>query len=259
MSPAPFSLAKWYLDCVTDQGQTAIFYCADIRWHAVRASYSSLLLSDGQTTTSRSAMTRSRLAADQQTISVNAPRLHFTGEWHAASSPIEHTVYSSPNGSIHWNCLQPASTVDLEVDGTQLTGAGYAECLTLTLPPWQLPLRCLRWGRFVSPQDALVWIDWQGAYETSIAFHNGTLCRPAFVSDTAIALENASLAIDKSSVLRAGRLGSTVLPGAPALRKIFPKALFGIEEQKWRSCGTLKTPQHDSQGWVIHEVVHWNA
>jgi hypothetical protein len=61
----------------------------------------------------------------------------------------------------------------------------------------------------------------------------------------------------ESFPLRAGRLGATVLPGAPALGKLLPRSLRNIEEQKWRSRGVWKAQDGSSHGWVIHEVVHW--
>jgi hypothetical protein len=137
-------------------------------------------------------------------------------------------------------------------------GLGYAECLTLTLPPWQLPMLQLRWGRFVSQNESLAWVDWQGEYSTSFAIHNGRACKTLSVSDSEIAIPGATLRMEESFPLRAGRLGATVLRGAPALGKLLPRSLRNIEEQKWRSRGILSSKERNSSGWVIHEVVHWN-
>jgi hypothetical protein len=38
-----FSLRKWYLDCVSDAGETAIAYRAELRWEAFSLQYASLL------------------------------------------------------------------------------------------------------------------------------------------------------------------------------------------------------------------------
>jgi hypothetical protein len=65
--------------------------------------------------------------------------------------------------------------------------------------------------------------------------------------------------MDQTLSLRSGRLGETVLSGAPILRRLLPSSLSEIEEKKWRSRGTLDTPDHQSRGWVIHEVVDWNC
>jgi hypothetical protein len=117
----------------------------------------------------------------------------------------------------------------------------------------------LRWGRFVSPEDSLAWIDWQGPYSTSFAVHNGSRCETLSVSDSEVALCHATLRMEESFPLRAGRLGSTILPGAPALRKLLPRSLFNIEEHKWRSRGILNAQDRISTGWAVHEVVHWKT
>jgi hypothetical protein len=256
---ARFSLVKWYMDCVTEQGETAILYCADLTWRGISASYSSVLLTDERAVDTQSSMKRYRLISTDDRISVEFPRLQVQGTWTAAATPVQHTMYEDARGSVFWNCVQPGSSVHVTVGDRELSGLGYAECLTLTLPPWQLPLRQLRWGRFVSPQDSLAWIDWQGSYSTSIAVHNSQKCEPLSISDTEVVLNDARLRLDQPRSLRSGRLGSTVLSGAPMLRILLPDSLANIEEKKWRSRATLETPEHQSHGWAIHEVVDWNC
>jgi hypothetical protein len=168
-------------------------------------------------------------------------------------------MYEDSRGSVLWNCLQPSSSAHLKTGDRELTGLGYAECLTLTLPPWQLPMRQLRWGRFVSPQDSLAWIDWQGPYSTSLAVHNSRKCEVRSISESEIILSDATLRMDQPLTLRSGPLAATILPGAPMLRSLLPHSLFNIAENKWRSRGTMDTNGHQSHGWVIHEVVDWTC
>jgi hypothetical protein len=252
-----FSLVKWYMDCVTDLGEAAILYCADLHWRGMHLVYSSILSTIGPAIESYSSLASYRLSLNDGQLLVEFPRLHVSGKWKPDAAPVQHTVYENAAGSVHWNCLQPRSRVNLRVGEREFSGLGYAECLTLTLPPWQLPMRQLRWGRFVSPEDSLAWVDWQGEFSTSFVIHNGCECEPLSVSDSELAIPGATLRMDESFALRAGRLGSTVLPGAPALAKLLPHSLFNIEEQKWRSRGILNARDRSSHGWVIHEVVHW--
>jgi len=254
----PFSLVKWYMDCVTGQGDTAILYCAHLRWRGAALSYSSVLCAGEHGVDSRSSMARFDLAVADNEIGVIFPCLKVSGCWQAAAPSYKQTVFESEAGSVEWNCLQPGSTVRVRIGARELVGLGYAECLTLTLPPWQLPMRQLRWGRFVSPEQTLAWIDWQGPFATSFAVHNGRRCELLSASEEEIVLSNATLRMEHSLPLRAGRLGATVLPAAPRLAKLLPRALRGIEEQKWRSQGVLQSEGNVSRGWVIHEVVHWN-
>ena len=265
---AQFSLVKWYMDCVSGAGEVAILYSARVRWRGIRLAYSNLVCADGATGKSQSSMHGARIRRDGQQIFVASPQLGIQGQWSARAAPVERTVYACESGSVVWNCLQPAASVSLSAGEKKMTGAGYAECLTLTLPPWQLPLEHLQWGRFVSDCDALTsdavtpetltWIDWKGPYALSLAIHNGASHEDASISTTEVAWRGGRLRIEEPLALRAGRLGSTILPAAPALRKIFPRSLFNVEEKKWRSRGILETTDHQSRGWVIHETVDWS-
>ena len=259
MEATPFTLVKWYMDCVADSGDAVILYCAELRWRAVHATYSSILSVNGRLAESRSSMARCRLSSAGGQILVELPRLGVSGSWQASAAPFQQTVYEDASGSVLWNCLQPRASVHLSVGDRELAGMGYAECLTLTLPPWQLPMQQLRWGRFVSPEDSLAWIDWQGPYSTSFAVHNGERCEILSVSDSEVAMAGATLRMEESFSLRSGRLGDTILPGAPALGKMLPRSLSNIEEHKWRSRGILNAQDRTSKGWGIHEVVHWKA
>lgn len=259
MKPSQFSLVKWYMDCVTGGGDTVILYCADLRWRGIHATYSSLLCANGPSVEARASMSRYRLSHDDGKIQVEFPRLAVSGIWKAESASFQQTVYESASGSVLWNCLQPKSRVILRIGEREYAGLGYAECLTLTLPPWQLPMRQLRWGRFVSSEDSLAWIDWQGDFSTSFAVYNGEKCETLSVTDSGIVIPGVTLQMEERLPLRAGRLGSTILPGAPSLGKLLPHSLFNIEEEKWRSRGVLQAQERNSQGWVIHEVVHWKV
>ena len=254
----PFFLSKWYLDCIDDAGDAVILYCAAMRWRGLHLNYSSIVSLVGETAQSQTSLRRFRVVEGDGEISVEIPGLKVAGNWKADSAPVRQTVYEDPAGSVHWNSIQPRSIARIRIGDRELTGLGYVECLTLTLPPWQLPMRELRWGRFVSACDALVWTDWQGPYSTSFAYHNGRKLDIDSVSESGLIAGDATLRMTDSTPIRVGRLRDTVLPGAPALARIFPHSIFNVEECKWRSRGALDTGDHHAEGWVIHEVVRWN-
>jgi len=238
-----------------------------VRWRGIGLAYSNLILTDGVTGKSTSSMHGAKIRREKKQILVALPRLGLEGQWTTRAAPVERTVYTCESGSVVWNCLQPAASVSLKIGKKELTGAGYAECLTLTLPPWQLPLRHLQWGRFVSDRDAptvdavtpdaVTWIDWEGPYAMSLVIHNGATREDTSISPNEVAWDGGTLRMEEPLALRAGRLESTILPAAPALSRIFPRSLFNVEEKKWRSRGILETPDRESRGWVIHETVDW--
>jgi hypothetical protein len=246
------------MDCIDDAGDTAILYCAKMRWRGLPLSYCSFVSRSGEVALSHTSLGRFRIDAEEHRIGVEFPSLKVAGEWNADSAPVQQTVYEDATGYVRWNCMQPRSLARVRIGDREVAGLGYAECLTLTLPPWRLPMRELRWGRFVSAQDSLVWIDWQGPYSTSFAFHNGRKLDIRSISESECAVDGTTLHMQDSVPIRAGRLRETILPGAPALGRIFPQSVFNIEEHKWRSRGVLDTGDHRAEGWVIHEVVGWN-
>jgi len=254
----PFSLVKWYLDCVSDTGDAAILYCADLRWRGLHAAIGSVLESrDGIEARTRTSLGRFRIRATADEILAEHPRLKASGRWQSACRPVQCTVYQEAGASIIWDCLQPGSRVTMRLAETEFAGLGYAERLTLILPSWRLPIRHLRWGRFVAPHHSLTWIDWQGPYSTRFAAFNGRLCPLRAASEVQVVIDGAKLEIAPGDSLRSGQLNSTILRGAPALARLFPASLFNIREQKWKSRGTLAHAGQSSHGWVIHEVVDW--
>jgi hypothetical protein len=253
-----FSIVKWYLDCVTDSGEVAIVYSAVAGWRGISISYCSYLGASGTKTESATTMHSAAIKSEGQRILVNAPELKLSGEWTAIAAGVKQTVFESEAGSVDWDCVQPGARVRLRVGDRELVGLGYAEVLTLSVPPWQLPMSHLKWGRFVSERDNVAWIDWQGRYSFRFVVHNGERYEEAAISDSSVSVGGSDLYLDNPRPLRAGPLGQTVGLQARGLTRLFPKSMLGIEERKWRSQGRLVTPEGESRGWAIHEAIDWN-
>ncbi len=260
---ATFDLSKWYLDCVDHRGHTFIGYSGTLRWKAIVLPYESLLLhKDGEETQTRFSLRRVRPPIVQgNVVRWESPALSLSSSWDAVETPVHATILDSEAGAVEWHCLQPRATARVQVAGAPaVCGLGYVEFLKMTLPPWQLPLNELRWGRFLSEAGSLVWIDWQGPYAKRVIFHNGTQTGADAITDEQIVLSEgaAVLHLDRGCVLREGTIGETALPVFPRLGKLFPARALRIRECKWRSRGVLRRPgASDAVGWAIHEVVQW--
>jgi hypothetical protein len=256
-----FLLTKWYLDCVAGNGDAVLFYVADLRWNALTVHYGGLLTVLGGRIDSVSSLRGGAAPRVQGSkIAVSLPHLDVEGTWQALRSPVQRTVFEAEQGSVCWDCLQPMSQVDLLFRGTtRLIGRGYAECLTLSALPWKLPLNELHWGRFLSDQDALVWIDWRGPHRQRVVFHNGKECQAESIAESGIVFADSDLRLelDRGLVLRQGRLGDTVFPGVARLVELLPESMLSVNERKWRSQGTLHSSGTESSGYAIHEVVKW--
>src|SRR5208337_33524 len=138
-------------------------------------------------------------------------------------------LFESGSGSLDWNCTAPRAAAMVRIGSEPaIQGWGYAEHLRLTLAPWRLPIRRLRWGRFVNATDALVWIDWSGTYNKRVVYLNGSSVCTAEISDHELALDwsGAVLSLDQGVVLRDGLLGSTALAIIPNLDRLFPNSIL---------------------------------
>jgi hypothetical protein len=131
----------------------------------------------------------------------------------------------------------------------------------MSIKPWQLPIDELRWGRFLSNSDAVVWIDWIGEVKQSLLFHNGVRMNNCSITDNEIKINGNEivLALTEKSILREGRLVSTMLSRIPGIDKIVPAQILQTHECKWRSRGVLKKKDFPpTSGWAIHEVVRFS-
>jgi hypothetical protein len=213
---------------VGETGDLAILYSADLRWRGLSIHYGSeLTYRDGLPARTTHSLRKSSIEAE--------------GRWDAIDPPLAPTtIFESEEGAVQWSCLRPRAEASIH----GVCGLGYMERLELTLPPWRLPIRQLRWGRFLSRKDAVIWIEWTGDYSKRLAYHNGALVDPSAI---------AHLRLEDPRVLREGCIGSTVLSAIPSAAKTFPGRLLAVRECKWRSLGHF----NGQQGWAIHEVVDW--
>lgn len=248
---------------MSEAGDAVIVYVAALSWRKLSFRYASSTTVLGGEIGSRFSLRESAapVSSDLE-ITVGLAHLGVEGRWQAIRPTIRRTVFESKEGSVEWHCLQPGSQVELRLDGAErLSGLGYAECLTVSMPPWKLPLEELHWGRFVTERDSLVWIDWRGPYRKQIVLHNGDECPVESLTESEIVLAGGTkrLRLDCGLTLRQGTLGRTVFSGMALVRKMLPKSILTVREQKWRSRGDLHTAAGNSSGWAIHEVVKWKA
>jgi hypothetical protein len=170
-------------------------------------------------------------------------------------------LLTSNEGSIEWDCLMPRARAQiiLRQEGA-VEGFGYVERLDLTLRPWQLPIRELRWGRFLSDQTGVVWIEWRGPRPLVLLSVNGSEMDRAKVEDTVVKWGGSRLELAPGSVLREGPLGRYALARVPLLTLLAPRAIREIHESKQLRRGVLVGENGSSEtGWVIDEVVRFGG
>jgi hypothetical protein len=256
-----FRLSKWYLDCVADSGDAAVLYWASVRWGPLHLHYGATLL--GRRTgdpTHRYTLRPGPPPAwiGHGELHWSSRRLHADGTWKRRVDGIERTLLEGRRGNVHWNCVCPCADASIRIGDYTVTGRGYAEHLTMTVKPWQLPFNELHWGRFLSATDVLIWIAWRGTSPATWVFLNGEERRLAEITATSVSVpeDEAALQLDAGRVLRTGRLTTTALRSLRAAALLMPRWRAAHEEKRV-SRAMLTGGNGSPAGWALHEVVRW--
>jgi hypothetical protein len=258
-----FQLTKWYLDIVTEQGDALIAYAARVQIGGVPLSYASVLVS------------RAAAAADHEDAGIRGVEgpsfagdacawqneaLGISGRWQRSSPSIERILVTGPEGSVAWTCHMPSARAEARYRDLALTGTGYVECLELSIPPWKLPFRTLRWGRHLSDQHSLVWIEWDDGRTGRWIWLDGHEQPDARLTATGIVglAGNRELRLRESRDLRNRAVLSSLTRTIPALQRHLEGSLAGMHEHKQVSRSALVAAGHAiDDGWALHEVVTW--
>lgn len=247
-----FHLRKHYFDLCTEDGRVRIAYAARLRWGPLELGYAGVLRDDG-----RGASTEGSL------LGVEEPSLRGGGvAWRASSLGLElsmqrrargpkRRLVDGPAGELDWDCHTLRAEVELVDRGERLVGTGYAETLSTTIPPWELPFDALSWGRAHEPERSLVWtvLEGPGAPEPVYAASGEAPCAGTIAEDGVQLAGDDRVDFVDQRVLREGAIGETVLSIVPGLER-FPGRILGLSETKRYA----RTP---SGGHVIHERVTW--
>jgi len=251
-------IEKWYLDCVTADGAGMIGYAARMGWGPVVLRCSETLQWRPGDPTSRERMRLSGVAPTDapENVTWQCRALAADGQWQRHGAGIATvTLHEEPAGRIEWTCLCPTAQVSVNVAGRACEGWGYAERLVMTLPAARLPIRELRWGRFIADAQSCVWIRWQGPMERNWCFHNGEPVEATMPDLNRLAWHGYGLQLEPGTMLRTGRVADTALRGAGVLSWLLPARVRDVQETKWCGRGTLTDPHGRAHlGWAIHEV-----
>ena len=257
-----FLLDKWYCDVVTDQGSGAILYAARLRWGPFRVGYAAFLcLADG--TAPREQATRRHVVLPERDGDVatwSNRSLHIEGRWWRDAPPVERRLAEGPDGTIEWMCHMPRARASVHIGDAQLAGLGYVERLRLSIPPWKLPFRTLRWGRYLSSRHWLVWIDWDGSHSRRWAWLDGVE-QPgaAFSADGLVGLDDdRQLVHEEGRDIRDQPVLATLRGPLPALARRLAGALERSHEHKRLAHGSiLQAGRPVDRGWSVYEEVAW--
>jgi hypothetical protein len=253
------TVRKWYLDCTTPDNTTAVVYAGEASIGWVRFAYFETRVrraSDEPWRIKRvSAAPLARLVDTPEGITLDVPALGISGRWRGRASPLAATLAQGPATRIDWRCPQPCAAVTLRLaSGRVLEGTGYAEYLEIDGTTAGLPLRELRWGRFIGGPRHVIWIDWTGERPRRWVFADGLPVDAAVVSREIVEWPTGRVAIDPGDTIQHGLVSETI---AGRFSRWLPARVAGATETKWAGPARLCEAAGVTEGRVIHEVVRW--
>jgi hypothetical protein len=256
-----FSLDKWYMDVVADDGEVLVAYAAEVHLFALNLHYASILQHRGKERRAVASLRKATPEVEGRTLRWDSRALGVRGTW-SAETPGEgtkETLLEKDGGTVEWDCLMPLARVEVELAGRTLRGLGYAEHLTMSIAPWDLPLEELRWGRFTAEGASVVWLDWRGPHQKKIVLKHGARV-DGLVEERLIEVpaDEARLTLEAGEVIREGALGSGALGAIAEIHPRLPSKLLAMVERKVVAPATLEQPfAPPVHGWAISEIVKW--
>ena len=250
-----FRLEKWYIDIVSSEGQARIAYVARLNMGALCLKYASVLRVDGHRVRTESTLRGVSVPEGQSPLHWRCVPLGIAVALTPAASPRSARILDSAEGGIDWCCFAPRARVVFHDGAEVIEGTGYAELLTMTIPPWSLPWDSLRWGRAHVGERALVWLELEGqGQRQSLLFADDET--PDLIQvdrERVLGAGGEELLLEDHRLIRQGTLGKNVLAILPDAATLFPGRLIGMMETKWLSRARIG----NARGFAIHELVRW--
>jgi len=255
-----FTLTKWYVDCVAPDGRAVIGYWTSLAWRGLALTWQNVVLYEpGRPPARRSSLASAPPpAVSGDAISWSAPALGCVIDVALRQPPFAERLLEDDTGIVEWQVQAPAGVVSVDMRGfAPVRGPGYAERIRITVPPWRLPIRELRWGRWhdAAPDRSVVWIDWRGESPRTWVFVDGIRTSSAVVTDDGVSAGPMNLVLGERRTLEDHAL-SDIVATIPPLQALVPKSLLALRQTKWCGSGTLSDGSDASlSGHAIHEVV----
>jgi hypothetical protein len=259
-APSAFALTKWYFDCTAPDGRAAIAYLASLAWRGLSLTWQSVAVYEpGQPPMRRSSLQSAHdPKVDGDRLTWRAPGIGCEIAVDSQHPSIHERLFDDGTGVIDWHVQAPAAAVSVDLEGIEaIRGTGYAERIRMTVPPWRLPIRELRWGRWSDPtaSRSVVWIEWRGDLPRTWVYVDGVAATSALVTDDRVSIGTANLVLDDGRTLEAMAFSETAAT-IPPLKTILPESILALRQTKWCSTGTFEDGSGSPLiGPAIHEVV----
>lgn len=251
-----FYLKKYYFDGIDHNGNTFILYYAILKLFGIKIPYSSYLLFTDNESVEKSNLTHSSIGKNNTFFKNNS--LKIKGNWTTTEVPFSEILFDNKIGKIRWNCCLPKGSFNTTINGKSFSGLGYSEILEMNFPVWKLPISTLKWGRFLSENHTIIWIEWIGKEPLKKVFWNEKPYPEAEISDKGVhfPLQKAYLKFEKPITIKNEKLLS-IADKYPFLKLFFSKNFLNSNETKFVSNSSLLTENQTETGYSLYEIVLW--
>lgn len=267
MKRSNFHLNKWFLDFIGDNSETLIFYAAKLTFKGIEVYYTSCIHYNSESGLKvRSHFRNMKLPIKKDNlITWYDETFKISGSWHSLTKPLQARIFDGDDGYLDWKCMQPASRVQLKLNDKTIEGNGYVEQLILTTFPWNIPMNHLRWGRFHSLNDTVVWIELRKENKQQWLWLNGEKLSNCSIEDNCIVLQEKGviLNLDQGVVLESEKkifhVVKSLLHYLPGFNQLMSPKFLMATNYKWLSQGEFHKHGHlVSSGMAIHEWVNFS-
>lgn len=250
-----------YLDCIDDPGNCFIIYWAKADFGLIKFEYSGLIFSNAEgLVIERSTLRKVKKPVINKATEFNNKYLKASLSMEGTDEGIISTLFSDhKNNELIWNCHHPKALADIRYNDRIYKGFGYAETLFSSIEPWNLPIDELRWGRYLSGSDTVIWIMCKGKDSINKLFHNGIEYNDAIKENDTIVFDGGMCQLKFSEIqhLRKGKL-SELFSKMPFLRIFLNKHILKTLEIKYKArTAFYKNSLLLSNGWSLYEIVTW--
>lgn len=254
-----FHLTKHYFDAIDTAGNTAILYAGTLRIFFIKIPFSSCILCNANADVHETGVLKKAETTLNGRISFAQKRINIDASWEPIDMPISEKLHTLSNKNLVWHCHTPKAIAHININEKKIEGLGYCETIQLPFFPWKLNIDQLKWGRFLSEKNTIIWIEWVGRTALKKIYRNGQVCTDVEIGENGLTFrnENLRLIFGKKQTIRNNPLAS-IAERHPILKLIFRKSFLQSREVKYKSASTLvENDEIIDEGWSLFEIVNW--
>jgi hypothetical protein len=254
-----FHLQKQYFDGIDSNGNTFILYYAQLKLLNIPIHYSSKIIASESYLSEKSTLRKTIVPRENRQFQNDRLNCKLTYQNQKDFPPIEEILWEEKDKYIKWKVFLPHAIFQFTNEDETWKGLGYSETLELNFVPWKLPISTLKWGRFLSENHSVIWVEWLGKFPLQKVYVNGQILNEKTIiteSGIQIPTEDISIQFLNPESLKNEKL-QKIANRYPFLNLFFYKRFLESKEMKFKSKSIIQTQNSTENGYSLYEIVEW--